>query len=208
MFKKLLLLAWVVMIGVTLSCKGPDGDVGPAGAKGDKGDTGATGATGPAGTSDTTGSGPAALILTTDAFTTDSLGNAGFYYEKFFEGLSADGIASVENGAVLVYIKSGGSWFAVPGLVIFPDKSSGQYSFYYGVDGTDFYFQILRLSSSTGSTIKKTFEDIRIVLVPGTNLGRMDASVNWKSYDAALAALGLTEKDVKAVKARPSLVKR
>jgi hypothetical protein len=199
MFKKLLLLACVAMVGVTLSCKGPDGDTGPAGPKGDTGATGATGAQGPAGTSDTTGSGPAAFILTTDTLSTDSLGNAGFYYPDFFKDFSADEITSVESGVVLLYIKSNKAWFSVPGLVIFPDNSSGQYSFYYGADGTDFYFQILRLSSSAGSAVKKTFEDVRVVLVPGTTL-RMNTNVNWKSYDETISALGLTEKDIKLVK--------
>jgi len=33
MFKKLLIIAWVGLVGLTAACKGPQGDVGPQGEK-------------------------------------------------------------------------------------------------------------------------------------------------------------------------------
>ena len=197
MFKKLLLVAWVCVALFLVNCKGDDGAVGP------KGDTGAAGPAGPAGPagadggSDTTGGGASGSIIAfMGELETDTSGNAIVGDTAFFDGLSAEQIASVEKGAFQVYIKDDGAYFPLPGYVLFADEAIS-YGFYYVVDGLGLYFPIFRTSDATIK--QRTFEEIRVVVIPALNASRLSA-INWKNYDEAVASLGLTEKDVKIIK--------
>ncbi|TLU99043.1 collagen-like triple helix repeat-containing protein [Dyadobacter luticola] len=199
MFKKLLLFAWVaLMVAFIASCKGEQGDVGP------KGDTGAAGPTGPAGPAGadgqdgTGGGGGGSIIAFMGEIETDTAGNMVVGDTAFFTGFTADEIKSVEKGVFQVYLKDDGAYFPVPGLVLFSDEAIS-YGYYYAVEGNALYFPIYRTSAA--KVKKRSFEEVRVLVIPAANAnGRVSSNVNWKNYDEAVAALGLTEADVKVVR--------
>ncbi|QRR04322.1 collagen-like protein [Dyadobacter sandarakinus] len=186
MFKKLLLLAWVSLVVFAVSCKGPEGDVGPAGPKGD---TGAAGPQGPAG--ENTGSG--AIVISSGADSTNEEGG----YVTGLTGITPAQDSVLQASAVLVYIKSGGVYWPLPGVVLFDDGSTvSNFTFVNGMDGTNFFIQLLQTnwSEDQDTAPVRKFEDVKVVIVPG-NLLRMNAEV-LKSYEKTIAALGITDKDI------------
>ncbi|HEV7379378.1 MAG TPA: hypothetical protein VGN64_06265 [Dyadobacter sp.] len=197
MFKKLLMIAWVGLVGLTVSCKGPQGDVGPQGAKGDTGATGATGATGPAGQNGD-GSGSGAFVFTNGADTTDADGS---FYTGFTFTNAADA-AVLENAAVLVYIKTQGVYWAVPGVVSFGTGKVSNYTFVHGIDGTTFFIDILTTgwSEDVDNPPVRIAQDIKAIVLPAELLGRVNGELKNKTYEEAMSILGLTEKDVKTAK--------
>ncbi|MHA4738302.1 collagen-like triple helix repeat-containing protein [Dyadobacter sp. MSC1_007] len=195
MFKKLLLFACVALMIALVSCEGKQGEVGP------KGDTGAPGPAGPVGPAgkdgeDGTGGGGGALIAFMGELETDTSGNAIVGDTAFFKDFTADEIASVEKGAFQVFIKDDGGYFPLPGYVLFEDEAIS-YGYYYVVDGLGLYFPIFRTSAA--KVKKRTFEEIRVLVIPAANL-RLNSNVNWQNYEEAVAALGLTESNVKIVR--------
>lgn len=195
MLKKLLLFASVVLMIAMVSCKGDDGAVGPAGATGPQGPAGPAGPAGKDGEDGTGGSG--SIIAFMGELETDTSGNAIVGDTAFFKDFSADEIASVEKGAFQVFIKDDGAYFPLPGFVLFKDEAIS-YGYYYVVDGLGLYFPIFRTSQATVK--KRKFEEIRILVIPASNATRLNPNINWKNYDEAVAALGLTEANVKKVK--------
>ena len=191
MFKKLFVIAWVAVIGLTIGCKGPEGPVGPAG---EKGETGATGATGPAGTS----GGSGAFVLTNGADTTDANG----YFYSGFSGLTAADAEVLKNAAVLVYIKAQNVYWPIPGIVIFPSNKATNFTFVHYIDGTNFLVDILGTdwSETQDTPPVRIAQDIKVIVIPAELLGRRNADINYKSYEETMAALGLTENDVKQYK--------
>ena len=197
MFKKLLIGAWFCGAVFLVSCKGDDGAVGPAGPAGPAGPTGATGATGATGPAGANGiGGGGAFILSTGADTTDADG--GFI--NGLTGLNAAGLATLDSSAILVYLKTGGVYWALPGLVSFgtTGQAVSQFTFVHGINGTTFFVEVLQTDWSEASTTPpvRIVQDFRIVIIPGTEL-RLNANVNLKNYEETIAALGLTESDVK-----------
>lgn len=202
MFKKLLLFAWVVLIGATLSCKGPAGDVGPQGAKGDTGATGATGATGPAGKDGTGGDGSVAVGYTHGADTTDA---DGYFYSGFSFDSEAAAAAAVKNSVVLVYIKAQGVYWPLPGVVIFGDKKVSQFTFVHYVDKANFLIDIVQTgwSEDQDAAPVRIAQDIKVVFIPAADMdGRSNAELSKMSYEEVMTTLGLTEKDVKTLTRR------
>jgi uncharacterized protein YaiE (UPF0345 family) len=191
MFKKLLIIAWVGLVGLTVSCKGPQGDVGP---QGEKGDAGAVGPAGPAGQDgEGSGSGAGSLIVFMDELEIDSTGVVTFGSDTYFEGASEEEIAAFEKGGYLVYAKSGGAYFPLPGYVLFSDEAIS-YSYLYARENLGLYFEIFQTSNAEVPTRK--FEEIRVIVMPALN-ARLSSSVDWKNYNAAVAALGLKEENRK-----------
>jgi len=191
MFKKLLILAWVTVVGLSISCKGPEGDVGP---QGEKGETGATGATGPAGAD----GGSGAFVFTNGADTTD----AGGSFYSGFSGLTAADAEVLKNAAVLVYIKAQDVYWPIPGLVGFPNSRFSNFTFVHYIDGTNFFIDILSTDWSENQETPpvRIAQDIKVIVIPAEFLGRKNAEINYKSYDETMASLGLTDKDVKQYK--------
>lgn len=191
MFKKLLMIAWVGLVGLTVSCKGPQGDVGP---QGEQGATGATGATGPAG-QDGEGSGSGAFVFTNGADTTDANGS---FYSGFTFTNAADA-AVFENSAVLVFIKAQGVYWAVPGVVSFGTGQVSNYTFVHGIEGTTFFIDILTTGwgEDTENPPVRIAQDIKVIILPAELLGRVNGELKNKSYEEVMSTLGLTEKDVK-----------
>jgi len=189
MFKKLLIIAWVGLVGLTAACKGPQGDVGPQGEKGDTGATGATGATGPAGASG--GGGVSAQTYSSGADTTDTEGG---FIAGFTASSAADAL-ELENSAVLVYIKSNGAYWSLPGIVGFGTDKYSQFTSVHYATGTNFIVEVFQTdwSENQNTPPARIVEDVKIVIIPSALVGRMNAEVNLKNYEETVAALGLTE---------------
>ncbi|MCF0058919.1 hypothetical protein [Dyadobacter sp. CY356] len=187
MFKKLLAVICVCFVVFLAGCKGDDGAVGPAGPAGPAGATGATGATG------ADGSGSSAIILTTGAIT--GTGSGGDLSFALVDSLTADEEDFYDSGvAVLVYAKSLGVWWPLPGNVQFANSAVSGFTFVHGVDSGTFFVDIFTTGNSEGASTAPTrsFDDIRVVLLPDTG-ARLSADINWSSYDATIKALGLTD---------------
>lgn len=195
MFKKLLFIAWVGLIAFSVGCKGTDGDVGP---KGDTGATGPAGPAGPAGKDGEGGSGGGAFVFTNGADTTDA---EGAYYSGF-SGLTADNEAVLKNAAVLVYIKSQGVFWPVPGLVSFDDNKVSHFTFVHYIDKGNFLVDIFQTdwSEQQEKAPTRIAQDIKVIVVPAQQLARRSKEINYKSYEETMAALGLTDKDVRQFK--------
>lgn len=188
MFKKLLAVICVCFVVFLAGCKGDDGAVGPAGPAGAAGATGATGATGAAGTG-----GSSAIILNTNAVT--GTGTGGDLSFALVDSLTADEADFYDNGvAVLVYAKSLGVWWPLPGNVQFANQKVSGFTFVHGVDSGTFFVDIFTTGNSDGATTAPTrsFDDIRVVLIPDTG-ARLSSDINWSSYDATIKALGLSD---------------
>jgi len=192
MYKKLLLVVCVCFMAFLAGCKGDDGAVGP---QGEKGETGATGATGPAGSG---GAGASAIILTTGAVTgTGTDGDLSFVID---DQLDAESEAFYDSSVVvMVYGKSLGVWWPLPGIVQFTGQAVSNFTFVHGVDQATFFLDILTTgwSEDTDTAPTRSFDDIRIVLVPASSGARLSADVNWKSYDETILALGLNDSNAK-----------
>ncbi|KQS31426.1 hypothetical protein [Dyadobacter sp. Leaf189] len=198
MLKKLLLFAWIgVMVLAVSSCEGPEGPAGP------KGDTGAAGPAGPAGPAgedgeDGTGSGMSGSVIAfMGEIETDTSGNMIVGDTAFFADATDEEILSFEKGMFQVFLKDNGAYFPVPGYVLFEDEAIS-YGYYYQIDGNGLYFPIFRTSAADNP--QRSFEEVRVVFIPALNAGKQNANVNWKNYDEAVKALGLTEADVKVIR--------
>ncbi|MCE7061392.1 hypothetical protein [Dyadobacter sp. CY343] len=196
MLKKLLLFAWIGSVVLfTSSCEGPEGpqgEVGPQGVAGPAGPAGPAGQDGQGG-----GGGAGSIIAFMGEIETDTAGNVVVGDTAFFSDFTDEEVASVEKGAFQVYIKDDGGYFPIPGTVLFEDEAIS-YSYYYVVEGNGLYFPIFRTSNA--KVRQRTFEEIRVLVMPALNLGKENAKINWKNYDEAVKALGLSESDVKVIR--------
>ena len=196
MFKKLLIIAWVGLVGLTAACKGPQGDVGP---QGEKGDTGATGATGPAGAAGG-GGGGGALIFGLGADTTDADG----YFSLGIPNLTAEEEEAWDSAVIMVYLKSGGAYWPLPGIVSFGNTAgSSEFTFYHGIENKTFFLDVFQINwsgraSAADKPPVRIVQDFRFIVIPGSKQSRM-SNVNLKNYEETIAALGLTDQDVKNV---------
>ena len=192
MLKKLLMVIGVCFVVFLAGCKGDDGAVGPAGP------AGPTGATGAAGVD---GAGSSAAIISTGAQTSTEGGG----FSIGLDSLTADESEAYNSVVVMVYIKAQGVWWPLPGVVSFGNSAVSDFTFVHGVDGSSFFVDILTTNWSENQDTAPTrnFEDIRIILVPGSLL-KLSADVNWKNYDEAVKALGLSDTIAK----QASLLKR
>lgn len=172
MIRKLLFLLLVGTIPFLTSCdklKGDDGAIGPAGEIGPKGDPGEVGD--PAG----------ALQVTLDTASTDAKGDLVRGFE-----IGKDNVASVEKGVVLVYVKTGNAWFAMPGPVFFADGASN-YTYAYAIQGINLVVQLFQLDEKPKM---RKFQAVRVVLVPAFN-ARLNAQVDYKNYEEVRKAFNL-----------------
>lgn len=197
MFKKLLLFASVVLMIAMVSCKGDDGAVGPAGAAGPQGPAGAAG---PKGDKGEDGASSSALIISTGAVSTDTAGqNIGGYITGISDLTPAED-SLLSSSVVLVYLKAQGVWWPMPGIVSFGNSKVSSYTFIHGVEDKTFFVQLIVTdwSENQATPPKRTFEDVRIVIVPGEVIsgGRLSAET-LKDYNKTIAALGLTDTKVK-----------
>lgn len=195
MLRKLLLFACVAIMIALVSCEGKQGEVGP---KGDTGAQGPAGPAGPAGQDGEDGAGSSALILSTGQVSTDTTG--GFI--TGIENLSAEEDSALSSSVVLVYLKAQGVYWATPGLVSFGGGEVSSFTFIHGVQNKTFFVELLQ-TDWNGTATKaptRTFQDIRIVILPGTMVtgGRLSADIDFKNYEKTIAALGVTDAQVKS----------
>ncbi|OJV13342.1 MAG: hypothetical protein BGO21_15585 [Dyadobacter sp. 50-39] len=197
MLKKLLLFASVVLMVVMVSCKGDDGAVGPAGPAGAQGPAGAAG---PKGDKGDDGASSSALIIATGAVSTDTTGqNIGGYVTGISDLTPAED-SLLSSSVVLVYLKAQGAWWPMPGIISFGGGKVSSYTFIHGVEDATFFVQLIVTdwSENQATPPKRTFEDVRIVIVPGEIIsgGRLSAET-LKDYNKTISALGLTDAQVK-----------
>jgi len=194
MFKKLLLFASVVLMIAMVSCKGDDGAVGPAGAAGAQGPAGPAGPAGPKGED---GASSSALILSTGQVDTDSTG--GFI--TGIPDLTAEQDSALSSSVVLVYLKAQNVYWPMPGVISFGGGKVSSFTFVHAVQDKTFVVDLIPTDWNENQTTapKRTFQDIRIVIVPGEVVdvsGRLSAET-LKDYNKTIAALGLTDAQVK-----------
>lgn len=178
MIRKLLMFVLLGSLPFMYSCKGEDGAIGPQGEQGIQGVQGTQGEKGAPATSQS-----AALQFSSDTASTDADGALvlGFTLEP----VSAK---AIEKGVILVYAKSGGFWFPLPGIVFFGDQVTN-YTFLYQVDKLDLSVIILE---AVDKPIKRQFQSVRVVIVPAAN-GRLSAEVDYKNYLEVQKAFELPE---------------
>jgi hypothetical protein len=75
--------------------------------------------------------------------------------------------------------------------------------YYHGYAEKIFYAEIFQkdwTGKSEGMTTPpvRKVEDVRVVAIPATAM-RLNGGINWRSLEAATAALGLTESDLKSL---------
>jgi len=201
MFKKLLIIAWVGLVAVSVGCKGDQGDVGPQGAKGDTGAVGPTGPAGPAGESGE-GVGVVPLIYSFGADTTDA---DGYFPTITVDDLSAEEEEAWDSAVIMVYLKSGGAYWPLPGVVGFGTAGTSQFTFVHGIAEKTFFVEAFQLdwSGRTAAADKppvRIVQDFRLIVIPGSKVGKLNAQASWKTYEEAVSALGLNESDVRVIK--------
>lgn len=198
MFKKLLLFASVVLMVYMVSCKGDDGAVGPAGAAGAQGPAGPAGPAGKDGEDGTSGGG--ALILSSGAVVTDTAADNKGGFITGIPDLTPAEDSLLSSSVVLVYLKAQGVYWPMPGVVSFGGGKVSSYTFVHAVQEKTFFVQLIPTdwSENQNDPPQRSFEDIRVVIVPGEILtgGRLSAET-LKDYNKTIAALGLTEAQVK-----------
>lgn len=196
MLKKISFLAYFGLALLLVNCKGDDGAVGPAGATGAKGDAGTVGPAGPKG--DTGVSGAARYY----SLGVDSTDENGYIFVDIPATTAAEE-TFWGNAAVLVFLKSNGVYWPLPATVTFPGNVESTFAYYHGYAQKVFYAEIFqkdwtgKSNGVTNAPVRKV-DDIRVVAIPATAM-RLNGQVNWKSLDAATAALGLTESDLKSL---------
>lgn len=171
--KKLTYLLLLGALPLMYACEGPQGEIGPEGPQGPQGTQGVQGQPGD----------PASAIqFSTDTISTDADGSLAFGFT-----LTQDVIPSVEKGVVLVYAKSGGLWFPVPGLVIFPNGITN-FTYAYGVENLDLNFFMFENSDTPAV---RFFQNVRIVFVPAAN-GRLNMEdIDYNNYEEVRKAYNL-----------------
>ncbi len=180
--RKLLFVFLMGSLPFLYSCDKLKGDVGPAGPQGEQGVAGLKGEKGEPGAPGT-GGGSAALQFTRDTASTDADGTLGFGFT-----LTQENAKAIEKGVILVYAKSGGFWFPLPGIVFFGEEVTN-YTFLYQVDKLTLSVVVLEAVEKT--KIRK-FQSIRVVIVPASN-GRLNAEVDYENYGAVREAFGLAD---------------
>lgn len=182
MIKKLMIIAWIAIVGVGIGCDGPKGDVGPAGAQGPKGETGAAGANGE--------DGIMAKEIVTGAVQSTKGG-----YTLGKANLSSEDSVMISKSVVVVFIKSQGLWWAQPGKVEFGEGKFTNFSFVTLLRGSNFYVDIRPVNWSETdqpTAPERQFEAIKAVIIPSESL-RTNANVDWTNYKETMSALGLKE---------------
>jgi hypothetical protein len=189
MVKQLILVAWIGLVGISLSCDGPKGDVGPAGPAGAQGPAGAKGDTGVAGT-DALG----AKMITTGMVKSDNGG-----YTLGVSNLTPADTLMLQNAGVFVYIKSQDYWWSLPGTVPFGDGKATTFEFSQAVrNGRTFFVRIKAMDwlEEQPTAPDREFEAIRVIIVPAENFRRVNAQINWKDYNAVVKSLNLKESSI------------
>jgi hypothetical protein len=88
----------------------------------------------------------------------------------------------------------------MPGLISFGGGKVSSFTFVHAVDDGTFFVQLIATdwNENQDTAPKRTFEDARVVIVPGEIVsdGRLSAEI-LKDYNKTIAALGLTDVQVK-----------
>ncbi|WP_031526386.1 hypothetical protein [Dyadobacter crusticola] len=191
MLKKLIVIAWIGIVGVSLSCEGPQGEVGPAGTAGAAGPAGPAGPKGDTGVAGKDALGARELITAPNQPST----NGGYTMGK--NNLSAADTAALAKSVVIVFIQSQNLWWAIPGKVEFGEGKSTTFNFITLLRGNQFFIDIRPVSWSEDQQTppERTFQRIRAVIIPSKSF-RANAGVNMNNYEEVVRAYGIKESDI------------
>lgn len=187
MLKKLMVVAWLGLIGLSLGCDGEKGDVGPAGPAGP---AGAVGPKGDSGVDGKDGIGARELVTAQVNST-----NGGYTMGK--NNLTPADTVALASSVVIVFIKAQNLWWALPGKVDFAVGKSTTFNFITLLRGNQFFIDIRPVSWTDGGdkAPERVFQSIRAVIIPSEKF-RRNAEVDWNNYEEVVSTLGLTEKDI------------
>jgi hypothetical protein len=194
---KILSLALISAFFIFISCKGPEGGIGPAGAKGDTGATGTTGPAGPKGDTGATGatgaSGSGGGSSTASGIIIIKFGSVTHTGSELEFPLKTITEAQINNSAFFFYVNTSRTatlWAPIPGVV---PNSGNNYRFSINTQPSGFSYPILYLLRNSG-TGSETFPSSRVVIVPASDVrnGRK-ANVDFSNYEAVKAFYGLKD---------------
>ena len=150
----------------------------------------------PAGQDGQDGGGSSALIISTGQVVTDDT-TGGFI--TGIPDLSAEEDSLLSNSVVLVYLKAQGVYWPMPGIISFGGGKVSSFTFVHAVQNSTFFVELIPTdwNEQQETPPTRTFEDIRVVIVPGEIIsgGRLSAEF-LKDYNKTIAALGLTDAKV------------
>jgi hypothetical protein len=180
------LLLTTMMGALFMACEGPEGAVGPAGpagAQGPKGDKGDKGDPGDS-SEDTI-----PVVFTFGAI--EGVADGGTILE--LPGVTE---SDADGFVALVYIKSLGAWWPLPGMVNFGDGKSSTYTVVHGVVEDTFYLELVLTGYSENiETIPaRNFEDVKVVIIPAVLMN--NAKVDLSNYEEVIATFNPTERSI------------
>jgi hypothetical protein len=194
MLKNLIVITFLSLSVIFVSCEGPQGEVGPAGAAGAAGPAGPAGPKGDSGVNGQDGVG--ALMFSTGAVPSYQ---GGYVLGK--SNLTEEDSTLIANSAILLYVKANNRWWAVPGIVRWdPATTFTNYGFYTRYAASRLYItlQALSWSEQQATAPERQFQDIRAVILPATEF-RLSSEKNWSNYEETLKTLGLKDSDARLV---------
>ncbi|MEM7657043.1 MAG: collagen-like protein [Bacteroidota bacterium] len=182
-FLKCFLLPCLIGLILVSSCRGPEGPRGPEGSQGPQGQAGADGLPGTPGTDGNAN-------VTTYLF---NVAESNYYFDGTWwqVDLSVPAITKdiEDNGMVMVYLRRGGYWRALPFVFVNSGYSDSVLAMHRQGQVR------IRLVSSRDNPLKYAGL-FKVVVVEG-NPGKRELDLNWDNYEEVAAALGLdTEKSV------------
>ncbi|NIJ51503.1 collagen-like triple helix repeat-containing protein [Dyadobacter arcticus] len=197
MLKKLIVIAWIGIVGVSLSCEGPEGKTGPAGVAGPAGSAGAPGTPGAPGAKGDTGVAGIDALGARELITAGPVKSTNGGYTIGKNNLSAADTAALARSVVIVFIQSQNFWWAIPGRVEFPDNKVTTFNFVTLLRRNQFFVDIRPVSWSEDQPTapEREFQRIRAVIIPSKSF-RANAGVNLNNYEEVVKAFGLKESDV------------
>ncbi len=176
----ILFLLSILFIG-SCSKEGPIGPAGPQGAQGPQGNQGAQGAQGNANI----------IVKNFTLYPSDftEYGTSGQSQHRYSATHSISEITNsvFDNGMVVVYYKSGTSWFSLP-QTIYVSGYSYTLTYFHYVGGIG----VQRYDSDLYSLAPSFNLELKVVIVPPAS-GKKEWNVDWNNYQAVKAYFQLKD---------------
>ena len=172
------------------ACKkeGPIGATGPQGEQGERGATGATGATGaqgPVGATGATGNANVSSAIFNATSANWAYTAPNYYVELLMPEITAD---IFDSGAVLVYLRQGNSYHAVP-LTFY---STASYSTTVEISHSIGAVGVIWTDSDLTQPLNPGARTFKVVIIAGSQRAAQP-DVDLNNYEAVKAAYGLTD---------------
>lgn len=193
MIKNLIIIAFLSLSVVFVSCEGdvgPAGETGPAGPAGPGGPAGTQGPKGDTGVAGQNGIGARVI----------QSGNVNSYQGGYVlgrSGLTTADSLFLAKSVIQVYVASQGRWWALPGRAYWDDNTYTNFAVYNRYLNSRLYIVLRPIdwSEDQETAPERFFTDIRAVIIPMTDF-RSNGEVDYSNYEETVKSLGLTEADV------------